>query len=330
MKPCATHILPLMSRPRVITVTNQKGGVGKTTTAVSLGAALAERGLRVLLVDCDPQGNATSGLGVRPTELSESIYDVIVLGQPLLEVAIEIREVAGLTLVPSNVSLAGSELELADLPLRESRLRLALDGLEDYDYVLLDTPPSLGLLTVNCLVAADSLLIPLQCEYYALEGLSSLTQTQALVRQSLNPGLALAGIVLTLFDPRTILSAQVVSEVRRQFGDQAFTTVIPRSVRLSEAPSHRRHRLQSLARRARHPRCADCSNRPQPGTTADQLRRGLAAGALGVDPSLRDTPAPRGRSQRGAVPAGCRRETLARSPAGGVGKGASSFAAGRS
>lgn len=238
MKPRAAPILPVMSRPRVITVTNQKGGVGKTTTAVSLGAALAERGLRALLVDCDPQGNATSGLGVRPAELSESIYDVIVLGRPLLEVAIEIREVPGLTLVPSNVSLAGSELELADLPLRESRLRLALDGLEDYDYVLLDTPPSLGLLTVNCLVAADSLLIPLQCEYYALEGLSSLTQTQALVRRSLNPALALAGIVLTLFDPRTILSAQVVSEVRRQFGDQAFTTVIPRSVRLSEAPSH--------------------------------------------------------------------------------------------
>ncbi len=187
MKPRAAPILPVMSRPRVITVTNQKGGVGKTTTAVSLGAALAERGLRVLLVDCDPQGNATSGLGVRPAELSESIYDVIVLGQPLLEVAIEIREVPGLTLVPSNVSLAGSELELADLPLRESRLRLALDGLEDYDYVLLDTPPSLGLLTVNCLVAADSLLIPLQCEYYALEGLTSLTQTQALVRRSLEP-----------------------------------------------------------------------------------------------------------------------------------------------
>jgi len=227
-----------MSRPRVITVCNQKGGVGKTTTAVSLGAALAERCLRVLLVDCDPQGNATSGLGVRPGGLISSIYDVIVLGQPLLEVAVRIDEVPGLTLVPSNVSLAGSELELAELPLRESRLRLALDGLQDFDYVLLDTPPSLGLLTVNCLVAADSLLIPLQCEYYALEGLSLLTQTQSLVRQSLNPALTLAGIVLTLFDPRTILSSQVVSEVRRQFGDQAFTTVIPRSVRLSEAPSH--------------------------------------------------------------------------------------------
>jgi chromosome partitioning protein len=212
--------------------------VGKTTTAVNLGAALAERGLQVLLVDCDPQANATSGLGVRPSELVSSIYDVIVLGQPISELARKIDDVPGLTLVPSNVSLAGSELELAELPLRESRLRLALDGLQNYDYVLLDTPPSLGLLTVNCLVAADSMLVPLQCEYYALEGLSLLTQSQSLVRQSLNPGLSLAGIVLTLFDPRTILSSQVVSEVRRQFGDQAFNTVIPRSVRLSEAPSH--------------------------------------------------------------------------------------------
>ena len=227
-----------MSRPMVIAVCNQKGGVGKTTTAVNLGAALAERGLQVLLVDCDPQANATSGLGVRPSELVSSIYDVIVLGQPISELARKIDDVPGLPLVPSNVSLAGSELELAELPLRESRLRLALDGLQNYDYVLLDTPPSLGLLTVNCLVAADSMLVPLQCEYYALEGLSLLTQSQSLVRQSLNPGLSLAGIVLTLFDPRTILSSQVVSEVRRQFGDQAFNTVIPRSVRLSEAPSH--------------------------------------------------------------------------------------------
>jgi len=227
-----------MSRPMVIAVCNQKGGVGKTTTAVNLGAALAERGLQVLLVDCDPQANATSGLGVRPSELVSSIYDVIVLGQPISELARKIDDVPGLTLVPSNVSLAGSELELAELPLRESRLRLALDGLQNYDYVLLDTPPSLGLLTVNCLVAADSMLVLLQCEYYALEGLSLLTQSQSLVRQSLNPGLSLAGIVLTLFDPRTILSSQVVSEVRRQFGDQAFNTVIPRSVRLSEAPSH--------------------------------------------------------------------------------------------
>ncbi|MGH7641329.1 MAG: ParA family protein [Candidatus Dormibacteria bacterium] len=227
-----------MSRPHVIAVCNQKGGVGKTTTALSLGAALTERELRVLLVDCDPQGNATSGLGVRPSELDQSIYDVVVLGRPLLEVALPVADVPGLTLVPSNVALAGSELELAELPLRESRLRLALDGIDQFDYVLLDTPPSLGLLTVNCLVAADSLLIPLQCEYYALEGLSLLTQTHAMVRQSLNPSLSLAGIVLTLFDPRTLLSAQVVSEVRRRFSEQTFDTVIPRSVRLSEAPSH--------------------------------------------------------------------------------------------
>ena len=227
-----------MPRPHVITVCNQKGGVGKTTTAINLGAALCEKGLRVLLVDCDPQANATSGLSVDFKRLDASIYDVVVLGRPLLEVAIPIKHVPRLTLVPATVGLAGAELELADLPLRESRLRLALDGLNDFDYVLLDTPPSLGLLTINCLVAADAMLIPLQCEYYALEGLTLLTHTQSLVRQSLNPGLRLAGIVLTLFDPRTVLSSQVVAEVRKQFGAQAFETVIPRSVRLSEAPSH--------------------------------------------------------------------------------------------
>ncbi len=227
-----------MSSPHVIAICNQKGGVGKTTTAINLGAALAEKGSRVLLVDCDPQANATSGLGIRPSERETSVYDVVVLGQPLREVTVAIEQVPNLVLVPSHVSLAGSELELAELPLRESRLRLALEGLDDFDYVLLDTPPSLGLLTVNCLVASESVLIPLQCEYYALEGLTLLNQTQALVRQSLNRRLKLLGIVLTLFDPRTILSAQVVSQVRQQFGEQTFDTVIPRSVRLSEAPSH--------------------------------------------------------------------------------------------
>ena len=227
-----------MSRPRIITVCNREGGVGKTTTAINLGAALAERGMRVMLVDSDPQANATSGLGVSPSSLSASVYDVVVMGRPLREVAVPLEHVPGMTLVPASVELAGAELELADLPLRESRLRLALDGLDEFDYVLVDTPPSLGLLTVNCLVAADRMLIPLQCEYFALEGLTLLTRTQAMVRQSLNPSLSLAGIVLTLFDPRTVLSAQVVAEVRRQFGEQAFATVIPRSVRLSEAPSH--------------------------------------------------------------------------------------------
>ncbi len=227
-----------MLRPRILTISNQKGGVGKTTTTVNLGAALCERGRRVLIVDTDPQANATSGLGYPAGSFERSVYDVLVLGQPLPDTILPVPSVPGLSLVPASLALAGAELELADLARREYRLRYALEAIAGYDYVLIDSPPSLALITVNCLVAADAMLIPLQCEYYALEGLSLLTHTHGLITQELNPGLELAGIVMTLFDPRTLLSAQVVAEVRRRFPEQTFATLIPRTVRLSEAPSH--------------------------------------------------------------------------------------------
>jgi chromosome partitioning protein len=223
---------------RIIAVVNQKGGVGKTTTAINLGAALADRGRRVLLIDCDPQANATSGLGIDRDGLDQTIYDVVVLGQPLIGARIPTM-VPGLDLVPSSVALAGSEIELVAMPRRERRLQYALDALPgDDDYVLLDCPPSLGLLTVNAVVAAHSLLIPIQCEYFALEGLGLLTHTIALLRRELNPALEVEGIVLTLHDPRLTLAGQVVDEVRAQFPAETMDTLIPRTVRLSEAPSH--------------------------------------------------------------------------------------------
>jgi chromosome partitioning protein len=223
---------------RIIAVANQKGGVGKTTTTLNLGAALADMGRRVLIVDCDPQANATSGLGIARDEVETSIYDVVVLGQPLAAARISTL-VSNLDLVPSHISLAGSEIELVSMPLREMRLSYALDALDGSDdYVFLDCPPSLGLLTVNAAVAADSLLIPIQCEYYALEGLGLLTHTIDLLRRELNPDLAIAGIVMTLFDARLTLATQVVDEVRKRFGEETFDTVVPRNVRLSEAPSH--------------------------------------------------------------------------------------------
>jgi len=223
---------------RTIAVANQKGGVGKTTTTLNLGAALADMGRRVLIVDCDPQANATSGLGIDRAQVHTSIYDVVVLGQPLDAARIPTL-VPNLDLVPSHIALAGSEIELVSMPLREMRLRYALDAHHgDFDYVFLDCPPSLGLLTVNAAVAADSLLIPIQCEYYALEGLGLLTHTIDLLRRELNPHLAIAGIVMTLFDARLTLATQVVEEVRKQFTDDVFDTIVPRNVRLSEAPSH--------------------------------------------------------------------------------------------
>ena len=223
---------------QTIACANQKGGVGKTTTVVNLGSYLALAGERVLIVDLDPQGNATSGLGLDRTTIERSVYDAVIDGAHIAGLTIP-GPLEGLDVVPSAVALAGAEIELTPVEGRERRLARLLTAIaDDYDYVLVDCPPSLGLLTVNALTAADSVLIPLQCEYYALEGLTQLLATLDLVRDHLNPSLAVKGVVLTMFDGRTKLSADVAAEVRRHLGHQVFDTVIPRSVRLSEAPSH--------------------------------------------------------------------------------------------
>ena len=223
--------------PRILAVANQKGGVGKTTTSVNLGASLAEMGFRVLVVDLDPQGNATTGLGVNAREVEGSIYDVI-MSDAAVEDCIEPTSLKNLFVVPATIDLAGAEIELVPAFSRELKLRRALHEIrDDYDYILIDCPPSLGLLTVNGLAAADDVLVPIQCEYYALEGLSQLIRNVSLVRTNLNPTLDVRGIVLTMYDARTKLADQVEQEVRRHFGRTVYLTVIPRTVRLSEAPS---------------------------------------------------------------------------------------------
>ena len=222
---------------RIITIANQKGGVGKTTTAVNLAASLAAAERRTLLVDVDPQGNAGSALGIRRDDSEQSIYEVMLDGVPMAQ-AIRKTELKFLDLVPASRHLVGAELELAELEGRESRLRRAVAEVAgDYEYVVIDCPPSLGLLTLNGLVAAQGVVIPLQCEYYALEGLADVLKTIELVRASANPDLRVDGIVLTMFSPNN-LANQVADEIRRTFASQVFQTVIPRNVRLSEAPSH--------------------------------------------------------------------------------------------
>ena len=228
---------PSYELPRIIAIANQKGGVGKTTTSVNLGASLAELGYRVLVVDLDPQGNATTGLGINARNLQASVYDVI-MTNAAIEDCVEPTSLKNLFVAPATIDLAGAEIELVPAFSRELKLRRALEEVRDeYDYVLIDCPPSLGLLTVNGLAAADDVIVPIQCEYYALEGLSQLIRNVTLVRTNLNPKLDVRGIVLTMYDARTKLADQVEQEVREHFGRRVYETVVPRTVRLSEAPS---------------------------------------------------------------------------------------------
>ena len=221
-----------------VAIANQKGGVGKSTTAINLGAGLAFQGERILLLDLDPQGNTTSGLGVDRSAIEYSTYDVLI-EDVAIEDAIEPSSVRDLFVVPATIELAGAEIELVSMFSREARLGVAIKNIvDDFDFVLIDCPPSLGLLTVNGLAAADQVLIPIQCEYYALEGVSQLLRNVQLVQRNLNPQLEVEGVILTMYDGRTTLAADVVAQVREHFGETTYRTVIPRTVRLSEAPSY--------------------------------------------------------------------------------------------
>ncbi len=223
---------------KTIAIANQKGGVGKTTTAINLGACLAELGKEVLLVDVDPQGNTTSGLGFNRADIDHCVYDLL-LGNASPGEVLKETFLKGFFLVPATIRLAGAEVELVSMVGRENRLKEAMKLLDrDFDFILIDCPPSLGLLTLNALAWATDVLVPIQCEYYALEGLGQLTNTLNMVRNFLNPSLKLFGVLLTMFDARTVLSQQVEEEVRRVFKEKVFRTVVPRNVRLSEAPSH--------------------------------------------------------------------------------------------
>ena len=223
---------------KVIAIANQKGGVGKTTTAVNLAACLAQKGRKVLMLDEDPQGNATSGLGFDKRDIKKCVYDTLINDVPMKDVLLH-SDYENLDVIPATIQLAGAEIELVSLMNREGRLKNALERVKhDYDYVLIDCPPSLGLLTINALTAANSVLVPIQCEFYALEGVSQLMNTIKLVQRNLNPALKLEGVLMTMFDQRTNLSSDVVGEVRKYFNTKMYNTIIPRNVRLSEAPSH--------------------------------------------------------------------------------------------